>query len=415
MNIYTYCKAAILAALLILPIPMVGLSYNQKIACALTASLMGGYAGYTWLRTPEKFTPTLASINPVTLSPTDKYPPKPKDISDFMDCLPWRKKKQAPVTSVILSESKSCIRDVIPTINLENVPTGQAVTVFSPFCSKKTIKRKNKVYVTGSPGRGAYTASRYIANGAIPQKTTCVTFDYRDTRTGFNFGQERDQVSLKLVVDEVIRQQHQMVLFGACRGGLNILNFITSQPTDYLADNIKAVIVEAPPFSLKEVCKQHARSYIPYPLPSDAAGSALYGIYRAVLPAYEDRDSIIIENVDRIPKDLPIFIIHLRTDHYVSNENIKKLLEKLVATGHTNVHALIFNDPTLTHATISIAPSYSRAIHAFLQKYGLPYDELLAQDGAHIQSSFLTPLANDACVDTLFNEQAITANGWRTV
>ena len=76
------------------------------------------------------------------------------------------------------------------------------------------------------------------------------------------------------------------------------------------------------------------------------------------------------------------------------------------------MHALILNDPNLTHATISTAPAYARAIHAFLHKYKLPHDAQLAQEGAHIQSSFLTPLVNDACIDTLWTEQAVTANGW---
>lgn len=406
-----------LAILLMLPLSMVGLTYNQKLACALTASFIGGYMGYTWLRTPEKFTPTLTTINPVTLTPTDACPPKPttflEDISDFMDRLPWKKhKKQAPVTPIILSESKPCIRNATPTINLNAIPDGQTVTVFSPFCSTKTVKRKNKVFVTGAPGRGAYKASRYIANGAIPQQATCVTFDYRDTRTGFNLGQDVDQQSLKLVVDEVIHQQHPMVLFGACRGALNILNFITSQPTKYIADNIKAVILEAPPFSLKEVCKRIAQVRFPLCLAPDATGPWLYYIYRSVLPAYKDRDDAILKNIANIPKELPILIIHLHNDNVVCGENIKKLVKELVATGHTNVHVLIFNDPTLAHTTMSIAPAYSRAIHAFLKQYALPYDEPLANDGAHIQSSFLTPLANAACVDTLFNEQAVTANGF---
>ncbi|MFI5332896.1 MAG: alpha/beta hydrolase family protein [Candidatus Babeliales bacterium] len=415
MNISTY-KVVALTALLMLPISMAGLTYNQKITCALTAACIGGYTGYTWLRTPEKFTPTLTSINPVTLTPTDKCPPKPRDISDFMDCLPFTKHrgKQIQPTPITLSDSKKCIRNATPTIDLNAVPAGQTVTVFSPFCSTKTVKRKNKVFVTGTPGRGAYKASRYIANGVIPQQATCVTFDYRDTRTGFNLGQDIDQQSLKLVVDEVIHQKHPMVLFGACRGALNILNFISTQPTKYIADNIKAAILEAPPFSLKEVCKRLAQIRFPLYFAPGTTAPLLYDVYRSVLPAYKDRDDDILKNVANIPKELPILIIHLHNDNVVCGQNIKNLLKELIRTGHTHVHALILNDPTLAHTTMSTAPAYSRAIHAFLKQYELPYDEPLAHDGAHIQSSFLTPLANDACIDTLFNEQAVTANGWRT-
>lgn len=420
MNFYSYYLAVAITALIIVPLPMVGLTYNQKMACGLTASLLGGYAGYTWLRTPEQYQPTLATINAVTLSPTENYPLAPKtvleDLSDFMDRLPWiknRRKKVQP-TPVTLSDSKQCIRLATPTINLDKVPAGQAITLFSPFCSKKTIKRKNKVYVTGAPGRGAYAASRYIANGAIPQNATCVTFDYRDTRAGFNLGQETDQQALKLAVDEVARQAHPIILFGACRGALNILNFITTQPTAEIQKNMRAVIVEAPPFSLHDVCKQHARSYLPLSLAPEASGEFLYALYRAALPAHKNIESTIVQNVANIPADLPILIVHLQKDTYVSDENIQLLLQELVATGHTKVHVLALNDPTLSHATMSTAPAYARAIHAFLQLYGLPHDAQLARQGACIQSSFLTPLDKLTSIDTLWIEQSINANGWLT-
>lgn len=388
--------------------------YGKQTACYAGASL-AIYASWKWLRTPENFNPTLKTIHAITIDHAAQSDTQ-TTIHDYMEGLGNKQGQESQ--DVIISKTKNCIVRVQSGIDLSKTAAEQPVFVFSPLFMPKILKHPNKFsfYPPGAPGRALYAAGYYLSNKTIP--SNCVTFEYRDTRGSLNVAQELDQQCLSMTINEANRQDHGVVLFGICRGSTNILTFLTEQPKEYLQKNVKAAIVEAAPFTLKDICEQNARALpIMKWLPQRVCSAALYALFRFVLPNHHYQESQILQKVNNIPEDLPLLIIHVKNDYCVNDQNIKELLQKLLETKHRNVHLLLFDNRELKHETICTAPVYPQATNAFLQKHGLPHDQALAKEGQEIIPSIQTPLACPAgtsiekYIEELWNKGALNPDG----
>lgn len=389
------------------------LQYGKQVACCVGAGL-----AIKWLRTPEDFKPTLNTIHAITVNPIAKSNTQ-TTIHDYMKALGNKQSEESQ--DVIISKTKNCIVHVCSGIDLSKTAAEQPVFVFSPLFMPKIIKHPAlfSFFPPGAPGRALYAAGYYLANKTIP--SNCVTFEYRDTRGSLNVAQELDQQCLSMTIKEVNRQDHGVVLFGICRGSTNILTFLTEQPKEYLKKNVKAAIMEAAPFTLKDICEQNARTLpVMKWLPQRACSAALYALFRFVLPNHHYQESQILQKVHNIPEDLPLLIIHVKNDYCVYDENIKALLQKLLETKHRNVHLLLFDNKELKHETICTAPVYPQATNAFLQKHGLPHDRALAREGQEVVPSILTPLACpegtslEKYIEELWTKRALNPDGTQT-
>lgn len=373
---------------------LVAFAFSEHESYSIYYFGAGAIALYTFesfFNQPEKFKPTLEKLNATTITPIDANTAS-ISIYDYMEKLGSGQYAQSQ--NVLVSSTNKCHVRVEQGIDLTAMQPHEPVLLFSPYFLPALVKHPEKLqfYIPSTPGRSFYTAGYYLKNKTIP--TTCITFDYRDTRTAINVGQSLDQQCLSLITDEIVRQEHPFILFGCCRGAINILKFITEKPTDYLEKNLRAVIVESPALSLKDICEQTVRSRpILNLLPHDAGSAALYTLLRWALPNHAYQESTILANIDNIPKDLPMLIIQVKNDTLVAEDKTKKLVKKLVETGHSQVHLLVFTDKNLNHYTISTASLYPAGVNAFLQHYGLPHNATLAAQGYDCISFITQPLS----------------------
>ena len=358
-------------------------------------------------------THTLESIYATTITPADASVVAPsKTVYDYLYDLNNGQKTEAQ--DLLLSKTKQSVVHIEPGVHCESLAQGEPVFLFSASFLPEPVKTPGKLhfYWPGAPGRALYSAGYYFSNKAL--SGTCIAFEYPDTLTTLNIAQELDQKCLNTVTDEVIEQGHPFVLFGKCRGATNILTLLTKKPKEYLEKNVRAAIIESAPLSLKHICEQTMRA-LPvlnwfYWLSDKKTTAALYALFRLVLTNHRYEESTILNNLSNIPQDMPILIAHVLKDTVVFDQDIKTLLQKLLETGHTCVHLLLFDDTKLDHYTISSAPAYPLAVNAFLKRYQLPHLENLATQGAHIMPAVTVPLA---CPSDM-SEQAYIEQIWQT-
>ncbi len=390
---------------------------GKKVASFLGVGI-ASYCGLRCISIPEKFEPSLENLAIRTITPLNSSSTTTA-IHDYMESMGNNQCEQSE--EVIISTRKKCFVRSDMGIDLTHTYPQEPVFVFSPYFLPVLVKHPKKFlfFSPSAAGRSLYAAGYYLSNKAIP--STCVTFNFRDTRKGINVAQELDQHCLKMVTDEVVRQHHGFVLFGVCRGSMNILNFLTQQPKEYLQENLKGVIIDAAPFSLKDISEQTMRALpVLNWMPHRAGSKLLYAFFRALMPNHRYQESDILEHIDNIPQDLPILIIHVKGDTVAYDGNIKLLLQKLLETNHTNVHCLLLDNKELNHYTMSTAPVYPQATNAFLQKYKLPHNVSLAEIGNKVMPSFSMPLVPcdktaEQYIEDFWKYSAVNADGFQLI
>lgn len=389
---------------------------NKSIFAVIFTALLA-HTGTGQLQATQ--TPTLESIYATTITPGDESVAPSKTVYGYLYDLNNGQKAQAQ--DLLLSKTKQSVVHIEPGVHCQSVAHGEPVFVFSTSFLPEPVKTPGKLqfYWPGAPGRALYSAGYYFSNKTL--SATCIVFEYPDTPTTLNIAQELDQKCLNTVTDEVIRQGHPFVLFGKCRGATNILTLLTEKPKEYLQKNVRAAIIESAPLSLKHICEQTMRA-LPvlnwfYWLSNTKSTAALYALFRFVLRNHHYQESSILNNLSNIPEDMPILIAHVLKDTVVYDQDIKTVLQKLLETGHTNVHFLLFDNTHLDHYTISGAPAYPLAVNAFLKRYQLLHLDDLATQGEQIMPAVTVPLACPAglsaksYIDELWSTCALNPDG----
>lgn len=233
--------------------------------------------------------------------------------------------------------------------------------------------------LTPSCGVGLHLVNRYMRFGIL--NGTTVTFDYpTDTRRAFTAGQEDDLICLKKVYDEVAKHNPDahIVLVGDCKGGTTILNLI-SHPLYYnQLPQVKGVLVESPPASIKHVAYNIADRWL-WALPGSK--HLVHGLFKFAMPAYDSCDqvhSILNAKKEHIPADLPIFIGRIQNDDIANDMIIEDMIQKLKENGNQKVH-LYTTSEKIMHARLGKVAEYQQAANDFFKKYGFPYNEILAK------------------------------------
>lgn len=107
---------------------------------------------------------------------------------------------------------------------------------------------------------GIRQAKEYINNKVI--KGLCYTFNYDDSFSNVNFGQEDDYNKLALAYNYIchLYPKAQIVLIGLSRGSVAILHFLALQPAEKLIP-IKAIILESPFDTFDNIIEHVAQQY----------------------------------------------------------------------------------------------------------------------------------------------------------
>ena len=106
----------------------------------------------------------------------------------------------------------------------------------------------------------------------------------------------------------------------------------------------------------------------------------LHGILKCPFSCYNADNDIDIEELSKIPTDIPLFIGHLHNDQQMENQTIKRAVDILRDSGHT-VYLLVIDNPAVNHARIGTTQPFIRTINAFYKAHDLPHDAQLADEG----------------------------------
>jgi pimeloyl-ACP methyl ester carboxylesterase len=180
-----------------------------------------------------------------------------------------------------------------------------------------------------------------------------------------NMGQGDDIIRLRKAIENAPKND-QISLFGSSRGAATIINTVAeNNPT-----TVQALVLDATPCDIPAIIKPLLAKFIINPNYSNP-------IFRFFFSAYP-KDSIPpIQAIKQIKnKNLPILLIHSKTDQKVPVHNSYKMYQEFQRQGFTNVHLVILPDGKHGYPLQDekIKPLYLQAVHSFYKKYNLPYN-----------------------------------------
>lgn len=199
-----------------------------------------------------------------------------------------------------------------------------------------------------------------------------------------NLGQKQDIERLKHAYEKILEKHPdaEIILVGVSRGSVAIINFIAT----YQPDHVRALILESPFDTLKNIIKHMLErfhvSWIPF------SNRIAYKIAQKYFPSLDLKGIVPLDVVEKLPYNVPIIIVHSKKDRVIPIKSSRKLYLNLKQTGHDHVHLLELksgNHGKIIHG--ADGDYYQNVVHAFYEKYNLPYDKQCAKHGRQFLSS----------------------------
>lgn len=333
---------------------------------AIPTAIMGSlacYCGFKWFHSPVKNNPH--ENYTTTLLPLEQSTQK-KDAPTLGIVKKYVEEKKALTMSLDIGSSI-----VHATSDTPTPPDNDLYWLVSPGFMGH---RPQNCSQEPEPQSGIEQAAAFIRGNII--HGPCITFNYNDDRRTFNFAQDDDLLLLHNAYKK-IPATSDVILVGTCRGATALLNFLPKLPEKEY-QRIKAVILESPALSLKSLAQKVGQTYVNW-LPKSP--QLIHTFFRFWFPNYDPTYPDCMNSLACIPKDLPIFIGHLKDDKVIEESDIIALKNRFIETGHINTHFAIIEDTThtITHARMSKIPAFQYEVNKFLQQYHLPHDEQCAQ------------------------------------
>ena len=194
---------------------------------------------------------------------------------------------------------------------------------------------------------------------------------------------------MELVYNETITKNPEspIVLAGTCLGAKAILELCCYEKKPNLAP-VKALILESPWLSLKDLCYNFSRwvpgmELIPY------GYEMTYRLLKSYFPQYNQaNDNLLDRIITHGPQDIPMFIAHLKSDKMIEDACMFNFVRTLLLRGNKNIYLLVIEDKKQIHGHLNDKPTFIAATNAFLAKNNLPHDPILAAKGtAYLQQA----------------------------
>lgn len=223
-------------------------------------------------------------------------------------------------------------------------------------------------------GGGLICATNWIKYLKITAPVIC--FDYFDDWHNFDFGLTQDSKCLDLVIKEALKQNPscEIVLIGTCKGSRSILHYLTHEPVK----NIKSVILDAPfatVSDLSDVIHKHYFKWLPY------GNFLLHSFLQWWFPNYNQSNDLP-HHIEKLPKNLPILIGHLKNDLLVTDHQMKEFIK--LFQNHENLHVCVISHPTIKHSKLSHITLFQQIANSFLAQYNLPHNTQLAHQADNL-------------------------------
>lgn len=203
-------------------------------------------------------------------------------------------------------------------------------------------------------------------------------FNYLPEIHRANIGQKEDIATLRRFLQEHAEKfpGTKIVMFGDSRGAATTFNLLA---LDHPA--IACAVLEGIFDNIPHLIKHcwHWKSKYGY------IEEAMHGLLKRCTSCYAPEGPFPIDYVEKIPTHMPLLLVTSLCDEIVPHQSTLRLYNKLVTTGHTNVHLLVLQHSS--HKGYMIGEdrtAYETCVHAFYQKYGVEYDEKKAVLGREI-------------------------------
>ncbi len=223
-------------------------------------------------------------------------------------------------------------------------------------------------------GGGFVSASAALRNNLI--HTSCVTFDYPDTRSFIDFAQHNDLKCLNTVMQQ-ISDKYKIISMGVSRGATASLKYELSG-----AKKSAVLILESPFASIQNVMNQLTKNCF-YCFPG--MHTLVQLSFKLLFPRYKTDYDNLFDLLPQINPHIPILITHLENDLYISDKAMFTMINTL-SKYNQHIYLLVLTDETnkAIHGRLSSIEPYQWVVNAFLEKNGMPHDEKLAIKGKEL-------------------------------
>ena len=259
--------------------------------------------------------------------------------------------------------STLCIQKTLTLFSHGIADTWKQVRGYAQLYKKKEVVYRNDRYLIHTP----FVAFNY------PDATTKF---YRVNYNETSFGQENEIGRLNKAYTTAMSRHETcvIILWGLSRGAANILIFAGL----YQLDNVKAIVLESPYYTMGQVIEsimlKKNLSWLPL-----SYGETLAEF---IFKRYTRHGLSPANCIENISKEIPIFIICSKEDRLVPFSSSINVYKKLVESGHK--HTYIFITDYGKHAAILQGPDgekYQWVVNAFYKKYNLPHCSTSAAQG----------------------------------
>lgn len=215
-----------------------------------------------------------------------------------------------------------------------------------------------------SHGFGESTVKGLIERAIIPldrgESVRCISFEFDDSRSTLNLGQDYDQRCLDVVYKAVKDAgNHKIILMGLSRGSLAIENYLGNQEVnDNKFSGLEGVVLLEPPTqpTIKEITGSAIK---------DWAARLIYPNYNA-----NYQKGIMLATSFAKP-EVPIFIGYIEGDGHA--RNMKEFIKNLRILGCSNIYEYVSKEK-LTHGSMMNDPRLRLILNAFYFMNFLPFD-----------------------------------------
>lgn len=211
-------------------------------------------------------------------------------------------------------------------------------------------------------------------------------FDFPDARIReneyhakyVNLGQKRDLERIHSVFQRAQTEllNHDFIFMGLSRGAATILNYAAL----YDSTRIKALIVESSFDTIKSIIKNLMRRFHVDWLPF--ATSIGFKIAQTQFPDLDTKGFFPLETIIKLPKSLPVILIHSKKDRVIPIKSSRKIYLVLKSLGYEEIYLVELSHGL--HGKLmqgKDAELYQNIIHAFYKKYNLPHNNTFALKG----------------------------------
>ena len=185
------------------------------------------------------------------------------------------------------------------------------------------------------------------------------------------FGQQNDIDRLSQVLAQI--NKNNIVGFGVSRGAVVLINLMGAKDPE--SKKLGALVLESPFAHVKSVVGNIIKK-IPLVNKLSSLKTATHNASSALFPQYKPDGIQPIDFIDKIDPNIPIIIIHSKTDKLIPINESRELYIKRKKSGCDNVYLVELDSGA--HANTLWADDgkkFQNTVHAFYKKHGLPCNE----------------------------------------